>query len=73
MSPVWPSLLVVAFIGVIVAVQCRRVAARQAQLFTWCYGVAMTPPNLALVDEYLTYQRRLRALLGGAALAPPRR
>lgn len=71
MSPVWPSLLVVAFICLIVAVQCRRVPTRQAQLFAWCYGVAMTAPSLGFVAEYLTYQRRLRALLGGGALLIP--
>lgn len=71
MSSAWPSLLVVAAVGLIVAVQCRRVAARQVRLFAWCYGVAMSPPSLGLIAEYLTYQRRLRALLGGAALLLP--
>ncbi len=43
----------------------------RTRLFAWCYGVAMTPANLRLIGEYLAYQRRLRALLVGAAFVLP--
>lgn len=70
-TPLWLSLIPVVVVGLIVAWQCRPVPTARTRLFAWCYGVTMTPATLRLIGEYLAYQRRLRALLVGAAFVLP--
>jgi hypothetical protein len=58
-------------LGAIVAWLCRPTSERRALRFARSYCVDTTAPNLRLFREYLTYQRRLRALLGGGAFVLP--
>lgn len=65
------TLIPVFVVGAIATWLCRPVPRRQTLVFLWCYRLAMSPLNLRVAADYLTYQRRLRALLGAGALLLP--